>query len=114
MSRGDARTDNASDPVHAVVDLLLADGVVATSVVVGRILLAAEHVLRVEQRAVRAGPDLVDRRRVQVEEDGPRDVFAIARLAEEGLVGATLGDVGRVGVRPAVRAEAVLQEVAAA
>lgn len=114
MSRRNVRTDNASDPVHAVVNLLLADGVVAASVVVGGILLAAEHVLRVEERTVRAGPDLVDRRGVQVEEDGPRDVFAIARLAEEGLVGATLGGVGRVGVGPAVGAEAVLQEVAAA
>lgn len=114
MSRRNIRTNNASDPIHAVINLLLADGVVAASVVVGRILLAAEHVLGVEQRAVRAGADLVDRRGVQIEEHGPRDVFAIARLAEESLVGATLDDVGRVGVGPAVRAEAVLQKVAAA
>ena len=109
-----ARTNNTANLVHAPVNLLLADGVVATGVVVGRILLAAEQVLGVEEFAVGARPELVDGRRVQVEEDGPRDVFAVARLGEEGLVGAALEDVRRFRVRPAIGAEAVLQEVAAA
>ena len=111
--KGVLRTDNTADPVHAVVDLLLANGVVTTGIVVGSILLSAQHVLGVEQGAVGASPDLVNRRGVQIEEDGPRDVFAIARLGEEGLIGATLDDVLRVGIGPAVGAEAVLQEIAA-
>lgn len=106
------RTDDTANPIHAVVNLLLADSVVAASVVVGRILLAADHVLGVEQRAERARPDLIDGGRVQVEEDRPGDVFAVAGLGEEGLVRATLGDVVCVRVGPAVRAEAMLQKVA--
>lgn len=107
------RTDNTANAIHAVVNLLLADGVVAASVVVGGILLAADHVLGVEQTAELASPNLVDGGRVQVEEDRPGDVFAVAGLGEEGLVRTTLDNILRVRVGPAVRAEAMLQQVAA-
>lgn len=53
-------------------------------------------------------------RRVEIDEDGARDIFAAAGLGEEGLERAALG-VGlgfRVGA--AVRLEAMLQEVASA
>jgi hypothetical protein len=58
---------------------------VATSIIVGSILLAADQELGVEELAVGAGPDLVDWGRVEVDEDRPRDVFAVASLGEEGL-----------------------------
>jgi len=84
---------------------------VATGVVVGRILLAADQELGVEELAVGASADLIDRRRVEVDKDGPRDVFAIARLVEEGLEGATLGDVLGIGIRASVSCETVLEKV---
>jgi hypothetical protein len=58
---------------------------VATGVVVGSILLPTNQKLRVEQLAVSAGADLVNRGRVEIDEDGAGDVFAITRLSEEGL-----------------------------
>jgi hypothetical protein len=51
---------------------------VATSVVVGSILLARDHQLRVEQAAVRAGADLVDDIRLKIAVDGTGDVLALA------------------------------------
>ena len=47
------------DAVEDQVDDLLADGVVATSVVVGGVLLASDQLLRVEQLAVGASADLI-------------------------------------------------------
>ena len=46
-----------ADPVQHQVDDLLADGVVPTSVVVRRVLLAGHQLLRVEQLAVGASPE---------------------------------------------------------
>lgn len=105
-------TGDAADAVDDIVDHLLADGVVATGIVVGGILLAADQELGVEELAVGTRPDLIDGRRVEVDEDGAGDVFAIARLGEEGLKGAALGEVLSVGVGTTIGAEAVLEEVA--
>ena len=71
-------------PVQHKVDDLLADGVVATSIVVGGVLLARHHLLRVEQLLVGPSPDLVDDGGLKVEEDGPWDMLASASFAEEG------------------------------
>lgn len=84
----------------------------ATGVVVGSILLAADQELGVEELAVAAGADLVDGGGVQVNEDGPGNVFAAAGLREEGVEGAWVANVLDVGVGAAIRAEAVLQKVA--
>jgi hypothetical protein len=64
-----------------------------------------------EELAVGAGTDLVNRRGVQVDEDGARDVFAIARLGEEGLERSHITDVLGRGRRTAVGSEAMLEEV---
>lgn len=85
----------------------------ATGVVVGSILLAADQELGVEELAVGAGADLVDRGGVQVDEDGARNVLAIARLGEEGLEGATVTDILGIGVWATIGSETVLKEVAA-
>ena len=69
-----------ADPVEHEVADLLAHRVVAPGVVVGRVLLARDELLRVEQLAVRASPHLVHHRRLQVEQDGPRHVFARPRV----------------------------------
>ncbi len=50
---------DAPDPVEHEIDDLLADRVVATSVVVGSIFLASDELLRVEELAVRASAHLI-------------------------------------------------------
>jgi hypothetical protein len=106
-------TNNTANALHDTVNLLLANGIVATGVVVGGILLAADQHLRVEERSVLPSADLVNRRGVEIEEDGPGDIFAVARLGEEGLVrAAIIGNILRVGVGTAIGTETVLEEVA--
>merc|ERR1712080_461119 len=70
--------------VQHQVDDLLADGVVTAGVVVGGVLLARHHLLRVEQLPVGSGPDLVDDSGLEVEKDGPRNMLAGAGFREEG------------------------------
>ena len=65
-------------PLQHQVDDLLADGVVAPRVVVRRVLLAGHQLLGVEEGTVDSRPGLVDHGRLKVDEDGSRDVFAIA------------------------------------
>ncbi len=48
-----------SDTVKNQVDNLLANGVMATGIVVGSILLSSDQLLRVEELAVGASPDLI-------------------------------------------------------
>jgi hypothetical protein len=67
-----------ADLVEDLVDQLLADRVVATGVVVGRILLAGDHVLGVEKAAVGAGADLVDDVGLKIAVDCPRNILAVA------------------------------------
>ncbi len=70
-----------ADAVEDKVDDLLSDGVVATRVVVGGVLLTGDELLGVEQRAVGARADLVDDGRLEVEEDTAGDVLAGTGLA---------------------------------
>lgn len=109
--RGGNPTSDASDALDNAVDHLLANGVVTASIVVGSVFLAADQQLRVVELAVGAGADLVDRGGIQVDEDGARDVFSAARLGEEGLVRATLGEILSIRVGTAVSLEAMLQQV---
>ena len=71
-----AGVDKLPDPVEHQVDDLLADRVVAPSVVVGGVLLAGDQLLGVEQLAVRAKPHLVHHRWLQVHKDGSRNVLS--------------------------------------
>jgi hypothetical protein len=57
----------SSNSVHDVVNELLSDGVMSSSVVVGSILLAVNQGLGVEERPVLSGPDLVDNVGLQVD-----------------------------------------------
>ena len=69
---------DVADLVEDLVDELLADSVVATGVVVRGILLASDHLLRVEEGAVSAGADLVDDVGLEIAVDGARHVLAVA------------------------------------
>jgi hypothetical protein len=64
--------------VENLVDQLLANSVVATSVVVRRILLAGDHLLWVEKAAVGAGADLIDDIWLEIAVNSTRNVLALA------------------------------------
>lgn len=104
-------TGNTADTINDIVDHLLADGVVTTSIVVGSILLAADQKLGVEKLAVVARANLIDRGGVEIDKEGPGDIFAVAGLGEEGLVRARVADVFGIGVGASIGAETVLKEV---
>lgn len=82
-----------------------------TSVVVGSILLAIDQKLRVEELAITTGSDLIDGRRVQIDEEGAGHVFTTAGLGEESLIRAAIKNVLRIGVRTAVETKAMLEKV---
>ncbi|KAI7091893.1 Tubulin alpha [Hortaea werneckii] len=77
------------DLVEDLVDQLLTDRVVATGVVVRGILLARDHLLRVEKAAVGASADLVDDVRLEIAVDESRETLVVidglAVLAEEAI-----------------------------
>ena len=126
-------TCNTTHTVNDTINELFADGVVATSVVVRRILLATDQELRVEQVLILAGADLINRlhgisaspvsfmpiatityRRIKVDEDAAWDIFAAAGLRKECVEGAALSKVSCVWVRLSVCLEAVLEKVQSA
>lgn len=69
---------DAADLVEDLVDHLLPNGVVATSIVVRRILLASDHLFGVEQVAVGTGAHLVDDVGLEIAVDGTGNVLALA------------------------------------
>lgn len=73
-----AAVGDAADLVEDAIDQLLTNGVVTTGVVVGGILLAADHMLGVEQASVWASSDLVDHVGLEIAVDGSRDVLPLA------------------------------------
>ena len=68
---------NTADLVENTLNELLADGVVATSVVVGSILLASDHHLGVEEVPVGTSADLVDDIGLEIAVDGTGNVLAL-------------------------------------
>lgn len=74
--------------VEDTIDELLADGVVTTSVVVGSVLLAGDHHLRVEEVAVSTGADLVDDIGLQITVDGAGNMLSLTcrRCVRRGVV----------------------------
>ncbi|PWU95536.1 hypothetical protein C3747_266g55 [Trypanosoma cruzi] len=98
-----------ADAVKAQVHDLLADRVVAASVVVRRILLAGDQLLGVEKLAVRPRADLVHHRRLQVEEHRARHVLASAGLREERVERVVLHTNRLVGRHRTVGLDTVLQ-----
>merc|ERR1711934_972178 len=100
-----------TEAVERKVDYLLANGVVATSVVVGCILLAGDELLGVVELAVGAGADLVDHGGLEVEIDGAGHVLPSPGLREEGVEGVIATADGLVGRHLAIRLDAVLEAV---
>lgn len=74
-----------ADAVQDGVDQLLANGVVATGVVVGGILLATDDGFGVVQRSVLSSTHFVAHSGLQIHVDRPGNVLARGSLAEEGV-----------------------------
>ena len=91
--------------------VLSSASVVAARVVVGRVLLAREQLLRVVQAAVRAHAHLVHHRRLEVHVHRAGHVLAGARLREEGVERVVAAADGLVRGHHAVGLDAVLQAV---
>ena len=72
------------DSVKNQVHDLLANRVVAPGVVVGGVLLAADHLLGMKQLAVSAAADLVNNGGLQIQEDGSWNMLPGTSLTEEG------------------------------
>jgi hypothetical protein len=102
---------DTTNSVHDIVDHLLANGVVTTSVVVGGILLTTDQKLGVEQVTVFASSDLIDRRGVEIDEQRSRNILSAVGLGKEGLERTRVTNIGSVGVRSTVGAETVLEKV---
>merc|ERR1719498_10539 len=88
---------------------LLANRVVATGEVVGGILLTGDQLLRVKQLTVRTRADLIDHRRLKVDEDAARDMLSGTSLGEEGVEGIVASANGLVRRHLAVRLNTVLK-----
>merc|ERR1711934_1303046 len=100
-----------ADAVEDEVNDLLADGVVATGVVVSSVFLAGDDLLRVVELAVGASADFVAHGRLEVNVDGTGDVLASTSLGEEGVEGVVTAADGLVGRHLAVGLNAVLEAV---
>ena len=100
-----------ANTVQDEVDDLLADGVVATGVVVRSVLFTGDELLRVEELSVGTGAPLVDHSRLQVDEDCAWHVLASARLREERVERVVAAADRLVRWHLTVRLDAVLQAV---
>ncbi|CAN7986689.1 unnamed protein product, partial [Ixodes pacificus] len=101
------------DPVQHQVHNLLANRVVAPGIVVGRILLARDQLLRVEQLPAGAGgqPSSQEDSGLQVHVDSPGYMLAGPSLAEKGVEGVVAPADGLVAGHLPIRLDAVLQAV---
>ena len=73
-----AAVGNAADLVENRINELFAHSVMASSIVVGGILLARDHLLRVKKTAVGARANFIDDVRLKVAVDGAGHILAIA------------------------------------
>ena len=100
-----------ADAVKHQVDNLLADGVVATSVVVGSVLLARDELLGVVELAVGACAHFVAHSGLEVDEHAAGHVLAGTRLGEERVERVVAAANSLVGGHLAVGLDAVLKAV---
>ena len=106
-----ALVSQLANPVQDKVNDLLANGVVATGIVIGSILLACDELLRVEELAVGASANFIDDRRFQVYKHCPGHMLASSCLTEEGVEGVISSPNGLVTWHLAIRLDAMFQAV---
>jgi hypothetical protein len=74
-----------ADSVKDKVNNLLSNGVVTTGIVVGRVLLARNDLLRVVKLTVGTSSDLIADTRLKIDENSTGNVLASASLREKGV-----------------------------
>lgn len=113
-----ALVSQLADAIQSLVNEILADGVVTTSVVVGSILLSRNDLVRVEELLVLSVSDFISNRGLEINKDSARHVLARASLVEEGGEGIlsldTLGTSLVDSVLQAVELPAALADLATA
>jgi len=85
---------NLANAVQRGVEEILSNSVVTTGVVVGRVLLATDELVRVEELRVSAVAHFVDNGGLEVNHDSARNILAAAGLAEESLEALVVSSVG--------------------
>lgn len=100
-----------ANAVQHGINNLLSDGVVATGVVVGGILLSVDDLLRVVQLGVGTGADFVTDSGLKIHIDGTGNMLSVAGLAEEGVERIISYADRRIGSHVTIGANAVLKAV---
>ena len=104
---------NATDLIQSTVQDLLSNCIMSTSIVVSGILLTADQQFWMEQLAVLARANLVDGGRVEIDEDGTRDVFSASSLSEDSVELTRVVESLGVRVRTTILFETVFEQVPA-
>jgi hypothetical protein len=100
-----------ANSVEYKIDNFFANGVVATSVVVGGIFFASDQLFWMEQLTVCASAHLIDYGWLQVDEDCSWNVLASSSLTEESVERVITASDGLVTRHLTVRLDTVLQAV---
>jgi len=100
-----------SDSVQNKVNNFLANGVVATSVIVSGILLAGDQLFRMEELAVGSHADLINDSGLEINKDSPGNVLAAASFGEEGVEGIVMSSNSLVRWHLSIRLDSVLKTV---
>jgi predicted TIM-barrel enzyme len=106
-----ALVSQLTDAVKHQVNDFLANGVVATGIVVGSIFLSSDQLLWVEKLTVSAGTNLINYSRLEVDKDGSWNVLPGSGFAEERIEGVVSTANGFVAGHLTIRLDTVLQAV---
>ncbi len=80
-----AGVTNLTNAIDHLVEVLIANSIMITGIVVSRILLASYKLFRAEQLTVGSSADLIDNSWLEINKHGTRHVLASSSLAEEGV-----------------------------
>ena len=83
-----------------------------SSIIIRGIFLTTNQQFRVEKLAVITSADLINRGRIQIDEDGTGDIFAAACFSEDGVEFARVVEGFGIWVWATVLLEAVFEKVA--
>ena len=106
-----ALVSKLANTVKDKINNLLADGVVTPGIVVGRVLLAGDELLGVEELPVDASPDLVNHGGLEVHKHGPGHVLTRPSLGEESVEGVIASPNGLIRGHLTIRLDAMLEAV---
>ena len=76
-----------ADSVKNKIYDLLSNGIVATGVVVGSILLSSDELFRVEELTISSHSDFINDGGLKINEDSSGNMFACSSLSKEGVEG---------------------------